>query len=1567
MSGSNILADESLVRNGDFDQALTHWQPGPINPGWLGTAAEMYEGEQIRFLTAGNRSSVSQPLTVPKDPSAQARYVLGFLCEMRHTEAGRLVVTVEGQSQTLEIPLLPGEPRNPGEDQARLKEGLPLVFRPISYEVELDLPFNAEDTLTVSVFSPPNAPGDFISQVCITRIKLHVHLEPAVIQAFKLDEQSLSTSAPLPLCLGATASMAHRFECVPESNNAWLGTQAALVSDDNPLQAIGATPDWGMEQPLTLSWTLDCPLIGDQVPYLFSMNLVNQYTAEPYPIQVSLGHHRPAFIEVLEAAYYPVLEYHQDVRLGVRVVSYYTGQPLSGRMVNWTTGEGRIKGAASSDDRGWAYFDFQPTEAGAFDIEASVESPYHAAGVVTQVFSVRVLATDPWPDVLAVVEDGEARWEEKTGYPNRGSDYRVTVKLPAASPLQETELSLHWSGDSHEQLGVSVNPALESAVPVAGDELTWVLTSEDRLDGRFDLQLACSKLLLPSPKKNMSLARNLVQIGEVREANKFPVVDENESVLLRVQVLHFIASGNGDPVVNALVEWKIGDEPITSGTTGIGGWASVLYAPQTAGDKVITAIIRAHEEAVAVEWPFNVKAIATSPWKSEVRILLDEVEVERNALGVLCRRGQNHKLKVVPNSGSAWVGQNISLHWRGTAPDIGLVPGDLGSPKPLAAAGTQWTLASQPDSSISSLFELELHLESVSVVRELTGRLMSEDLTDEAGLRLDQIPAALDAQALYPCLGATHRFSVLPNALSPLVGLESSLVWSGTSAEELAATVRPALNTAQAITDGGAIWALDFTASEQPGQFALAWALPQLDFVAIAKPMRLAHNKVRLQGWRDAPVDPLVGQEPAWVWVQVSSHFTGTVVDQVPVIWTGAGSGEQPTDAEGWSGFAVTPANAGALTVKASVSSAYDGYEEEHIFELAALAADPWADLTVRFDGAPARRWGEKTYFPRRKGEHTLELMAVENSPLLGRDLTLGMTGTGPTELGIRFLPEALGVPRTLHTEGLHYTFKAGDLKDGSFALRLASQRLASLSPPNAMSLGEGEQVLDIRWGSGVYQTLEWEQALVEQVTVVSSISGKPIVGVTVIWRGDDLGEVTTVTNYHGVAQVRFIPVTPGAARLTATVGEGALATSVAVGYYLNEPRVIQSLTSEKQAGQLGELVSAVATVASAETGALLEDIVVKWSYPGITVAPTRTNADGQAFVQFRLPGIRRGLLQAVVTGGYAGWELQSIEFELVANEMTWLQEFKPYVNGEPTRWPDVELNLGSGEVCILTLDYEYSWLIGDPDAQLLLEYKPGEETQGLVVEPPLGQLVAMEEGSTSLSWRISADQAQSGTFVLQFDMPLMSGMPKSPPLPGTISDIAQPLDVKFDTFTLVFGESTAYPCHGANHAFTVHPRSPSPFLNKHVTLVWEGEPAADLGVVVTPPLSESRLMTPDGLTWELNCLGSTRNGSFALSIHIVESGEMTESIAMSLGHNLVRAEYWTTGPYPSLDPLRDYYQKHIRAISRFLNEPAPGVLTLLNGSLHARTNSAGEADAVEMEGERMQLSIINRYDGSHV
>ncbi|WP_330207708.1 hypothetical protein [Pseudomonas sp. AM14(2022)] len=1231
-----IQANDSLVLNGDFREALSHWEKGPVNSRWVTVVGEPYEGIQIRMLSVANLASAFQDMTVPVTPSAGARYVLSFLYETRHTEAGRMIFTDESGATLREIPLPPGSPRNLAKNQVRVTRRQPLEFRPLKYNAELDLPLQRQDKIRVTVVAPGNDPEDYNSQVLITRIRLDLQLEPARMQTVKVDAEQSSSGKLVHLCLGADGSFQHQLAFVPDPDSPWLHTKAALVSDDNPQGAVIATPDWGVDQPLDSPWMLQCPLIGAQDPYLFTVQLVNQYTAEPYSMQVSLGHHRLVFREVLEAAYFPVLELTQSVRLGVRVASWYTGQFLAGRTVTWTTEGLGLLSTTPTDAEGWAYFDYLPNAAGDRVIQASVASPYYASGVETTTLDVRVLATDPWKDVLAVVESNALPWAQKTGYPNRGSTYQLSARVPDV--LRGSTMALHWDGDSAAQLGVQLRPELEASIPVGTTDLNWELICQDKLDGRFHLQLLCSKLLLPSSRKPMSLARNLVRIGDVQEANKFPVVDEGESVLLRVQVVHMVASGDGDPVNNARVDWQTPEGTIAT-RSGIGGWASVLYQPSRAGELVVTARVRAHDEAVPVERPFAVRALQSSPWKGKIKILFDGNEVDLAELGLLCWRGEPHTLRIEITPGSPLNGEMVTLQWRGEPPGIGLTVSDIDTPLRLGPLGLEWRFSSQIASSTSSLFSLALSTPVLASPRELFGRLISTQLTDELTLMLDQVTATAASQTLFPCIGARHTLRYLPNALSPLVGLQATLVWQGTPADDLEASIEPPLDQAQIISDGGVGWWLDFTASEVSGAFSVGLFLSALDRSMSTHPMQLAHNKLRIADWRESAVDPVIGKDKAWSWVRVVSAFTGQAVAQVTVQWKSADSSDSVVSDElGWSGFGLVPSSPGQQNVVAIVHSPFDGYEEQRALSFTALARDPWEEVRVRFDGHDEHPWGRHTYFPRRNGSHAIEVLLPEGSPLLDQELTLGLTGTGPAELGLSFEP-ALGASRRPSAIGLRYFLRCADLTDGGFALRLGAERLASLSPANAMSLGEGVQVLKFAANSSLQHVLEWGQELVEQVTVVSSITGKGISGVVVTWRNNDLGTVTSQTDFYGVARVRFKPQTPGAAVVTATLEGAAYLESVELPFTLQEPREIIELIMIRSANYPGAEVEAQVTVVSAIDRHPLGGVEVMWDLDAVALPSAVTDAMGKATVRFDLARSGELILSAVVRGGLGGWD----------------------------------------------------------------------------------------------------------------------------------------------------------------------------------------------------------------------------------------------------------------------------------------------------------------------------------------
>lgn len=302
----------------------------------------------------------------------------------------------------------------------------------------------------------------------------------------------------------------------------------------------------------------------------------------------------------------------------------------------------------------------------------------------------------------------------------------------------------------------------------------------------------------------------------------------------------------------------------------------------------------------------------------------------------------------------------------------------------------------------------------------------------------------------------------------------------------------------------------------------------------------------------------------------------------------------------------------------------------------------------------------------------------------------------------------------------------------------------------------------------------------------------------------------------------------------------------------------------------------------------------------------------------------------------------------------TWRLHFKPYVNGERVKWDEVTLHLVAGQKCTLMLDYEDSTFIGDPDGFLALVYEEGAEGQGLVFDPPLGQYCEMAEGTTSLSWTISSDKAPSGLFGLQFKFSVDSTLPPSPLLPGEIINIAQEVDVVFDEFPVTFETGAAYPCHGATHTFTVRPKPSSQLLNKNVKLGWGGE---SLGVVVTPSLGSAQLLGPDGVTWTLDCRNANTKGDFSLQLILMEGGGTSAPLQMSLGHNLVRAERWTTehpGFWPEWVP---YYISNIRAISVHLNSVAPGVPVFVNGTQRGSTDRQGVFSSKESQ------KLYNHYD----
>lgn len=311
----------------------------------------------------------------------------------------------------------------------------------------------------------------------------------------------------------------------------------------------------------------------------------------------------------------------------------------------------------------------------------------------------------------------------------------------------------------------------------------------------------------------------------------------------------------------------------------------------------------------------------------------------------------------------------------------------------------------------------------------------------------------------------------------------------------------------------------------------------------------------------------------------------------------------------------------------------------------------------------------------------------------------------------------------------------------------------------------------------------------------------------------------------------------------------------------------------------------------------------------------------------------------------------------------TWLQEFTPYVNGVKVRWPDLMLALFAGESCTLMLDYEYSWLIGDPQASVCLDFKPGEEAEGLTFDPPLKQPIKMEEGTTSISWTISTVGAPGSAFVLQFSMPEFEEIPKSPPVRGKIVTIEKEVDVSFDEKQGVLWESSLYTCLGATHKITILPIAKSELLGKNVQLKIITSSGATPDVKVRPSPGTPQLLNSEGVTWILDYTQSTKNQDFSLQFVVVERDMESLPLFVVSGHHLVTVERWSS--YSNLSSWPPFPQVGIQATSPFLKKPVAGVEVTISspsGTSYGYTDKDGKYVAV---GEGISLGVFNKYNNT--
>ncbi|EZP31484.1 hypothetical protein [Pseudomonas sp. RIT288] len=228
----------------------------------------------------------------------------------------------------------------------------------------------------------------------------------------------------------------------------------------------------------------------------------------------------------------------------------------------------------------------------------------------------------------------------------------------------------------------------------------------------------------------------------------------------------------------------------------------------------------------------------------------------------------------------------------------------------------------------------------------------------------------------------------MPNAESPLIGLDVVAQWANASDRVLNARLDP--EHERELPSNGLQWTLDAVRSEREGPLALAVELPQASFAYPAMKMLLAHNRIDDADLRGPTFDLFVGQS-TFLEVRSRSYYTGRDVPGTEVSFAHQEGTATPirTQDNGWASFPFTATRPGRTQVVATVPSPYDGPDAARSFTFdfevleAVTASGPAAELAL-----PLRDEAQR---PMPVDAEIAEVRNPTFDPLVGESVVMGL------------------------------------------------------------------------------------------------------------------------------------------------------------------------------------------------------------------------------------------------------------------------------------------------------------------------------------------------------------------------------------------------------------------------------------------------------------------------------------------------------------------------------------------------------------------------------------------------
>ncbi|MBC3363964.1 Ig-like domain-containing protein [Pseudomonas sp. SWRI154] len=406
--------------------------------------------------------------------------------------------------------------------------------------------------------------------------------------------------------------------------------------------------------------------------------------------------------------------------------------------------------------------------------------------------------------------------------------------------------------------------------------------------------------------------------------------------------------------------------------------------------------------------------------------------------------------------------------------------------------------------------------------------LLLEDLRLKS-LTIDDEPQSLE-EPLRLCFGAlgdkSHRLLLAPADDSVWRQTQAGLWLEEDTTALLSAS--PPWEHEQLIEDAWAISCRVPADDEQeyphPVQVRSQYTAAPYDLTA-----RSGHFRLELAVVQDVAYYPVVAlKQSVTMRVKVQSHYTETALPNREVTWavTSKNASAAPvlftqrSDENGESTYTYTPTVADIYQVTASVDSHYRKDDAKHVFQVRALAADPWATAKFSLENTTTPfLWGAQPAYPCRGGSHRASVTFPAGHALAGTDLMLRwetIDGDTPGGLGVTFSPE-LDDMTAIDAAGLTWSMNYEDNKDANFNLVIRCSKLLEDSPAQRMELAHNWLDIVADRQAPKFPFVDEGVRLHLEVQVSSQVESVQVGrGIDVEWRLDDGAPDSTGTGDGG-------------------------------------------------------------------------------------------------------------------------------------------------------------------------------------------------------------------------------------------------------------------------------------------------------------------------------------------------------------------------------------------------------------------------------------------------------------------